>query len=70
MYGIEIVNLKGVDNATGSASKDRFIAIFLLMDYLHDHQVPSFLMLDREGQAMALKREAQKGNPCTATEDL
>ena len=58
--GLEIVNLKGVDNAAGSGRKDRFGAIFLLVDYLHDHQVPSFLVLDREGRAMDLKRAAQK----------
>lgn len=59
-YAIEIVNLKGVDTATGSRKEDRYNAIFRLVDYLHDHQVASFLVLDNEGRAMQLKRDAQK----------
>lgn len=59
-YAIEIVNLKGVDTATGSGKEDRYNAIFRLVDYLHDHQVASFLILDNEGRAKQLKKDAQK----------
>ena len=48
---IELVELQGVDQATGNKTSDRFNAIFRLIDYLHDHQSLAFLMLDNEGQA-------------------
>ena len=56
--GIEIVNLHGVDNATGNKKSDQFTAIFRLADYLHDQQTFAFIMLDNEGQAKNLRAAA------------
>ncbi|WP_319466464.1 hypothetical protein [uncultured Pseudodesulfovibrio sp.] len=58
-YGIEIVCLKGVDNATGS-KEDRFRAILRLVDYLHMHQTFTFLILDNENYAAKLKQNARR----------
>ena len=58
--GIEVVNLKGVNNATGSKKRDRFRAIFRLIDYLHHHQTITFLILDNENNAGRLKDYAKK----------
>ncbi|WP_370334469.1 TOPRIM nucleotidyl transferase/hydrolase domain-containing protein [Parvularcula marina] len=60
VYGIEIVNLQGVNNATGSRKTDRFRAIFRLVDYLHHHQTMTFLILDRENQAERLLAAAKQ----------
>lgn len=57
-YGIEVVSLKGVDNATGS-KEDRFRAILRLIDYLHMHQTFTFLILDNEKYASKLKKSAR-----------
>ncbi len=57
--GIEIINLQGVNNATGNKRADRFRAIFRLADYLHHHQSIAFLLLDRENQAQKLKDAAR-----------
>lgn len=56
-YGIEIIVLGGVDNATG-AREDRFRAIFRLIDYLHHHQTITYLLLDDERAARKLQAEA------------
>ena len=56
--GLEIVNLRGVDNATGNKTSDRYGAIFRLVDYLHEHQTFAFIMLDNEGRAKKLKKAA------------
>ena len=56
--GVEIVNLRGVDNATGNKTSDRYSAILRLVDYLHEHQTLAFIMLDNEGQAKNLKKSA------------
>lgn len=56
--GIEILNLRGVDHATGNRRSDRFNAIFRLVDYLLEHQTLVFLMLGNEGQASNLKTAA------------
>ncbi|AXE63926.1 hypothetical protein BBF93_06625 [Hyphomonas sp. CACIAM 19H1] len=58
--GIEIVNLQGVNNATGSKKEDRFKAIFRLVDYLHHHQTLTYLILDNENQASKLKAAASE----------
>lgn len=58
-YGIEIVSLGSVDNATGG-KHDKFRAILRLIDYLHHYQTISFLILDNENYARRLKKEAQK----------
>jgi len=52
--GIEIIDLAGVDNATGTKKEDRYGAIFRLVDYLHDHQTFAFIMLDQENRAKKL----------------
>jgi hypothetical protein len=49
-YGIEVFNVRGVDNAAGS-KKARYSALWLLVDYLHHHQTIAFVLLDNEGQA-------------------
>ena len=56
--GVEILNLHGVDNATGNKRSDRYNAIFRLVDYLLEHQTLVFLVLDNEGQASHLKAAA------------
>ena len=58
-YGIELINLHGVNVATGT-KKDRFRAIFRLIDYLHSHQTLTFLILDNENYARRLEEEARK----------
>ncbi len=57
-YGIEIIVLDGVDNATGTRH-DRFRAIIRLIDYLHYHQTFTFLILDNENYASRLKAAAR-----------
>ena len=57
--GVEILNLRGVDNAIGNKRSDRFNAIFRLVDYLLEHQTLVFLVLDNEGQASNLKHAAE-----------
>ena len=56
--GVEVVNLHGVGNATGSKRFDRYNAIFRLVDYLLEHQTLVFLVLDNEGQATRLRQAA------------
>ena len=56
---IEIIDVGGVDVATGSR-EDGFRAIFRLIDYLHHHQTITFLILDDERFARRLKAEAKK----------
>lgn len=56
--GLEIIDLSGVDNATGSKKEDRYGAIFRLVDYLHEHQTFAFIMLDNEGRAKSLQKAA------------
>ncbi|GJL67673.1 MAG: hypothetical protein NPIRA06_03080 [Nitrospirales bacterium] len=58
-YGIEIINLRGVDNATGG-KKEQYQAIIRLIDYLHHHQTFAFLILDNEGYAGNLQKRAKK----------
>ena len=58
--GIKLVNLHGVDNATGRKRKDRFNALFRLIDYLHDEQIATLVILDNEGHAQHLKDAAKK----------
>ena len=58
-YGIEIVVLGGVDNATGG--KDgRFKMILRLIDYLHHHQTFAILVLDNERDARKLAERARR----------
>ena len=58
--GIKLVNLHGVDNATGRKREDRFNALFRLIDYLHDEQIDTLVILDNEGHAQHLKDAARK----------
>ena len=58
-YGIKIVKLGGVNNATGRKKEDRFQAIFRLLDYLHDEQTFTFLILDNENNSHKLKEVAE-----------
>ncbi len=57
---IEIIDLGGVDTATGNKKDDHFQAILRLVDYLHHHQTLTFLILDNEGHAKKLKNRAKK----------
>lgn len=57
-HQIEIIDLRGVDNATGGKA-DRFRAILRLIDYLHYHQTFTFLILDNENYARKLKKAAK-----------
>ncbi|TGQ43701.1 MULTISPECIES: hypothetical protein [unclassified Mesorhizobium] len=54
-----MINLGGVDNATGGRKMDRFRAILRLVDYLHHHQTFTFLILDNENNARKLKEAAK-----------
>ncbi|MEJ1359657.1 MAG: hypothetical protein RPU64_04025 [Candidatus Sedimenticola sp. (ex Thyasira tokunagai)] len=58
-FGIEIMVLGSVDNATGGKA-DKFRAILRLVDYLHYHQTFTFLILDNENYAGRLKEQARK----------
>lgn len=46
-FGIELIDLRGVSNATGGKDSD-FSALWRLVDYLHHHQTVSFVLLDNE----------------------
>src|SRR6266496_594898 len=50
VYGIEIVNVHGVSNATGR-KKDYSSALWQLVDYLHHHQTIAVVLMDNEGFA-------------------
>lgn len=54
---IEIINVCGVDTATGGW-KDSYAAILRLVDYLHHHQTLTFIVLDNENKANRLKQAA------------
>ena len=49
----------GIGNATGNSREDRYNAIFRLIDYLQDHQVVVFVVLDNEGGASWLKESSK-----------
>jgi hypothetical protein len=68
--GIELVNLRGVNNATGDKKADRFRAIIRLVDYLHHHQTMTFLVLDRENYAEKLKANVAKAKSLHGEERL
>ncbi|WP_426409230.1 TOPRIM nucleotidyl transferase/hydrolase domain-containing protein [Bradyrhizobium ganzhouense] len=48
VLGIEMVNLRGVGNATGGKDSS-YSALWRLIDYLHHHQTIAFVLLDNEG---------------------
>jgi len=50
IYGIEIVNLKGINNITGG-KKESLSALWRLIDYLHHHQTIAVILADNEGWA-------------------
>jgi hypothetical protein len=50
VFGIELVNMRGVANATGGAESS-YSALWRLIDYLHHHQTFAFVLLDNEGLA-------------------
>lgn len=50
IFGIELVNLGGVSNATGGKDST-YSALWRLIDYLHHHQTIAFVLLDNEGLA-------------------
>ena len=58
-FGIEIIPLGSVDNATGGR-QDRYRAILRLVDYLHHNQTFTFLILDNENYAKRLKNAAKE----------
>ena len=55
-HSIEIICLRGVDNATGN-DKDHFGGIIRLIDYLHHHQICTFMILDNENLAKKFKEK-------------
>ncbi len=57
VYGIELSNLRGVNNAAGSKA-DGASALWRLVDYLHHHQTMAVVLMDREGNAV---RNIEKG---------
>jgi hypothetical protein len=68
-YGIELIVLGGVDNATGS-KEDRFRAIFRLIDYQHHHQTLTYLLLDNERFASKLQAQASSATSIHNAERL
>jgi len=60
-YGIEIICLNGVNNATGG-KRDRFGGIIRLIDHLHEHQTVAFLILDNENRAKTLQKRLHTEN--------
>jgi len=50
VFGIELVGLGGVSNATGGKDSSNS-ALWRLVDYLHHHQTVAFVLLDSEGLA-------------------
>lgn len=58
---IELVVIRGVDNATGGR-EDNYRAILRLIDYLHHHQTLTFVLLDNENNAERLKIAAAKAS--------
>ncbi|MBP7817073.1 MAG: hypothetical protein KA085_13165 [Phenylobacterium sp.] len=49
-YGIQVRNMHGVGNATGT-KRDRQSALWRLVDFLHAQQTIALVLLDREGLA-------------------
>lgn len=49
-YGIQLRNMHGVGNATGT-KKDTLSALWRLVDFLHAQQTVALVLLDREGLA-------------------
>lgn len=56
--GIELIDLGGVDNATGNQAGSG--GIVRLIDYLHHHQTVSFVILDNENRAKKFKKDLLK----------
>ena len=56
--GIEVINLTGIGNVTGTKKEDRYNAIFRLADYHFEHQTLVFIMLDNENRAKKLEKDA------------
>ena len=50
VFGIELVSVRGVSNATGGTNSS-YSALWRLIDYLHHHQTIAFVLLDNEGLA-------------------
>jgi hypothetical protein len=50
VFGIELVRVRSVSNATGG-SDSSYSARWRLIDYLHHHQTIAFVLLDNEGLA-------------------
>ena len=50
VFGIELVSVGGVSNATGGTDSS-YSALWRLIDYLHHHQTIAFVLLDNEGLA-------------------
>ena len=57
--GIEVYNLKGVDNAADD-HLDKYGALKKLIDYHHDHQTLVFAILDDEGSAKRVRDEVTR----------
>ena len=56
--GIELIDLGGVDNATGNQAGSG--GITRLIDYLHHHQTVSFVILDNENRAKQFENDLLK----------
>ena len=54
-FGIEIVDLKGVNQATGGKG-EQYAGMVRLIDYLHSRHTHTFLILDNENRASNLKK--------------
>lgn len=49
VFGIEILNFKGINNVTGGR-KDTYSALCRQIDYLHHHQIICMVIADNEGE--------------------
>lgn len=54
VLGIEIVDLTGVDQATGG-KREKYLGMVRLIDYLHNRHTHTFLILDNENETQKLK---------------
>jgi hypothetical protein len=55
--GIQIMNLKGIGNFTGSKIADKYGALEKLIDDYHNRQTIAFIVLDNEGRVSQVKRK-------------
>ncbi len=58
--GIEVVNIQGVGGFTGKKRVDRYGALEKFIDAYHNRQTIVFLVLDKEGRVLQIKKRLSK----------